>query len=51
MKKFNRPADVMVESGLCLCPGIGNAIEAGTLDRAKIRDTIACKYDDRYRPS
>jgi branched-chain amino acid transport system substrate-binding protein len=42
MKKFNRPADVMVGPAYACVQALANAIEkAGTLDRAKIRDTIA----------
>src|SRR5512136_1150547 len=42
MKKFNRPADVMVGPAYACVQALANAIEkAGTLDREKIRDAIA----------
>ncbi len=42
MKKFNRPADVMVGPAYACVQALANAItKAGTLDRAKIRDAIA----------
>jgi branched-chain amino acid transport system substrate-binding protein len=42
MKKFNRPADVMVGPAYTCVQVLASAIEkAGTLDRAKIRDAIA----------
>jgi len=42
MKKFDRPADVMVGPAYACVQVLANAIEkAGTLDRVKVRDAIA----------
>ena len=42
MKKFNRPADVMVGPAYACVQALAGAIEkAGTLDRAKVRDALA----------